>query len=129
MGEKENENEEEESERGELRNVNLVISEAERDQRVALMSQLSEAPTIEFGEDDQQKDEEKYELRHSLDDDECTICLTNFKRGQLIAILSCGHTSHQCCLLVATLNGIDSCPLCRSPLVQVQEEEMESVTL
>jgi hypothetical protein len=42
----------------------------------------------------------------------CPVCMEEFKEGDTILGMSCGHAYHESCL-VPWLNKTDTCPVCR----------------
>ena len=65
--------------------------------------------------------------REDVDDDECSICLVPFVRGDELRRLPCGHDAfHKDCVDKWLLNNRDGdaavdpvCPLCKQPAVHV----------
>jgi hypothetical protein len=47
---------------------------------------------------------------------ECSICLDNYKKDDMIIILSCNHNFHEPCLKEWTKNN-NSCPHCRENII------------
>ena len=47
---------------------------------------------------------------------ECSICLENYKKDDMIIILSCNHNFHEPCLKEWTKNN-NSCPHCRENII------------
>jgi hypothetical protein len=47
---------------------------------------------------------------------ECSICLENYKKGDMIIILSCDHGFHESCLK-EWFNNNNSCPHCRENII------------
>lgn len=48
---------------------------------------------------------------------ECSICLENYKKGDMIIILSCDHGFHESCLKEWFNNNNNSCPHCRENII------------
>jgi hypothetical protein len=47
---------------------------------------------------------------------ECSICLENYKKDDMIIILSCDHNFHESCLKEWSKNN-NSCPHCRENII------------
>ncbi len=48
---------------------------------------------------------------------DCTICLSEYKKGDIIGVIPCGHHYHyDCCFDWFKTNVNNTCPLCRSKL-------------
>ena len=47
---------------------------------------------------------------------ECSICLENYKKDDMIIILSCDHNFHESCLKEWSQNN-NSCPHCRENII------------
>jgi len=52
----------------------------------------------------------------------CVICQDNYKSGERVGILSCGHTYHKDCIYT-WLDHQKTCPLCRANGVIVSKQE------
>lgn len=55
-------------------------------------------------------------------EDECSVCLTRFEPNSEVNRLPCGHFFHKGCLEKWLEYWNATCPLCRAPLVQEEEE-------
>jgi len=49
---------------------------------------------------------------------ECSICLDDYKAGELVAQLPCGHLLHKACFVEWARTKLDDtkCPLCKAPI-------------
>ncbi|KAA8526641.1 hypothetical protein F0562_008156 [Nyssa sinensis] len=54
---------------------------------------------------------------------ECSVCLTQFEPDSDINHLSCGHVFHKLCLEKWLKHWNVTCPLCRTRMVPLEEEE------
>uniref|UniRef100_A0A5B7ANW4 Putative E3 ubiquitin-protein ligase XERICO isoform X1 n=1 Tax=Davidia involucrata TaxID=16924 RepID=A0A5B7ANW4_DAVIN len=57
---------------------------------------------------------------------ECPVCLTEFKPDAEINHLSCGHVFHESCLEKWLKYWKVTCPLCRTLMVPQEEEEEDT---
>ena len=48
-------------------------------------------------------------------DDECIICLKNFKDNEIVSLIKCGHYYHTECIYT-WFERKKTCPLCNIPL-------------
>lgn len=84
---------------------------------------LTSEPTRTMGEDSKQ---EIPEAPLPEDDDECSICLAPFKKGDKISWSSnaecCSHTFHKKCIQVWLYNHAD-CPMCREVFLKEESED------
>jgi len=53
----------------------------------------------------------------------CSICLENYRTGQRVGLLSCGHVFHKDCIYKWLNNYQKTCPLCRAANVIVSQQE------
>ena len=56
------------------------------------------------------KDIKEYKIE-SLKEEECLICLENFKKGEIITIINCNHKYHTHCIY-SWFEKKKTCPLC-----------------
>ena len=58
----------------------------------------------------------KYKLNEDLEEsDNCSICLENYNKDNIINVLKCGHKYHKDCI-DDWINDNNKCPLCRLSL-------------
>lgn len=55
--------------------------------------------------------------------EQCSICLENYRTGQRVGLLSCGHVFHKDCVYNWLNNYQKTCPLCRANNVIVSQIE------
>ena len=62
------------------------------------------------------KNKKEYKLNEDLDkSDNCSICLENYNKDNIINVLKCGHKYHKDCI-DDWINDNNNCPLCRLSL-------------
>jgi len=59
---------------------------------------------------------------------QCSVCLDNIQPGNQQITLECDHTFHEMCL-VRWAQRRNTCPMCRIPIVQTDEENIGDRTL
>ncbi|XP_019087647.1 PREDICTED: RING finger protein 165 [Camelina sativa] len=67
------------------------------------------------------RNKRKQKTLSSDNDDMCSICYMEFKTGQKVATLLCGHEFHDTCIMKWIKFG-DNCPLCRVEIAREDEE-------
>jgi hypothetical protein len=55
--------------------------------------------------------------------DECTICLSEFEHGEILAVLPCGHRFHDECVREWLACSV-KCPLCKRPSVDTNGQAL-----
>jgi len=123
--------------------VNLTEVFAQVHSRIDMLSQLAAALTIDwtyeglgalghFFDRSRGITLEEMESASSLhifdplkenNDDTCRVCLECYSTGQSIRALGCKHAFHRDCIDswcvgTTTRNGVNGCPLCRTPVVK-----------
>ncbi|KAL9255470.1 putative E3 ubiquitin-protein ligase XERICO [Drosera capensis] len=71
-------------------------------------------PTIRF--------EELSDLEEDEQDQDCSVCLTQFEPKSEVNHLSCGHVFHFVCLEKWVNHWNITCPLCRSPMMAPEDD-------
>lgn len=56
---------------------------------------------------------------------ECSVCLNHFESESRINKLECGHLFHNVCLEKWLKYSNTTCPLCRTPMMPQEEEEVD----
>lgn len=51
-------------------------------------------------------------------DDKCPICLEGYWAGSKCITLGCGHDFCELCIAASRTNGYDTCPVCRSTIIE-----------
>ena len=80
--------------------------------------------------DDNKLNEEEFNnlevniLEEDIDND-CSICIDNLKKGNEIIKLGCNHIFHKKCIKSYLLNYDNKCPLCRTIILQKNNETIE----
>ena len=57
----------------------------------------------------------KFRPVYVLDCKNCVICLADFRRGEYLCALPCGHTFHRACVVRWLESRSELCPVCRQP--------------
>lgn len=57
----------------------------------------------------------------------CSICLDDFKTGETLRLLPCGHSFHTDCVLPWLTERQGRCPLCKTPAVDEGNDERRRV--
>lgn len=71
----------------------------------------------------------KDQLSENFEQIECVICLGELEEGDMARLLpSCGHVFHVACI-DDWFMAHTSCPICRSPIEETNEENIEKITI
>ena len=60
---------------------------------------------------------------------ECSICLEDFKKNDLVKVLPCKHVFHEHCAKGWIVNIRGVCPLCRQGIFPKQEDVVYYINL